>query len=439
MSDFKFAFTKFLSRSALTATIGASVVFAQGCEKVGFQVIKQKVTLLSEAPVVVVTRPEPIPSPSPIPEVTPSPTPVAPPPPPVPRPSPSPSPTPAPVITPVPKPSPTPSACKAGPELRVIAGVTSTSLTATFHGEEIYGIDYQLLNHAGVVKGSGHITPVNNHPDLSYSAIDAGNYKLVFTSTHCVGGSSMEFKFDPSLVCDPFGQGSTNASRKTGIEAKLSYLPNDTSVIGLKVEHFLPGAPNVSVSPSRIILSQLNIPSRPFSEGFTDGNSGKKLSNENGDALVEFFSLQAEASLRLSTAEPEGEYEIAVISDDGTTLDLDTNGEGKSFTRWIDNDGTHGNQMGCASQVVKLNRTSELPMKLNYYQGPREQIALMVMWRLKNASSIEPECGVLRSDTYFFNSGEPTSNYSALQARGWKVLTNENFVLPNSISNPCQK
>lgn len=455
MDRVKLAFAKFINRTALSFTLGATLVFTQGCEKVGFQVIKQKFTQMNEAPVVVlpspvaspVVRPIPLPSPSPLPPAPsplpspkPSPTPVpviTPKPSPSPLPSPSPKPSPSPTPTVVP--SPTPVACKAGPEIRVVAGVTSTSLTATFHGEEIHGIDYRILSKTGVEKASGHITPVHNHPDISYGTIEPGEYQLVFKATGCVGGSAMDFKFDPSLVCDPFGQGSTNASRKTGIEAKLTYLSTDTPPVGLKVEHFFPGAPNVTVSTSRIILSQLNIPSRPFSEGFVDGNSGKKLLNEAGEPLVEFFSLQAEASLRLSTSEAEGEYEIAIISDDGSTMDLDTSGEGKSFTRWIDNDGGHSNQMGCAVQSVKMNRISELPMKLNYYQGTREQIALMVLWRLKNASSVEPECGGIRHDFYYFSGGEPTSNYSALQARGWKVLTNENYVLPNSISNPCQK
>ncbi|MBC7384789.1 MAG: hypothetical protein H7301_01340 [Cryobacterium sp.] len=252
----------------------------------------------------------------------------------------------------------------------------------------------------------------------------------------------------PSVVCDPFG-GSAGGSAENGLEAKLTYLPSNAEAIsrGLSTTSFAIGAPDVVVSPSKLILSQLNVSTRPFTEGFADSASGTKLKNLDGEDLIEYFSVQAESRVRLAGKDKEGDYEFALMADDGAILDLDPSMTGKSFERWVDNDGTHGNTLGCSTKRLHIAAGEEIPIRMNYYQGPRVRIALMMLWREKKASEAraEEECGMGRGDTYYFESGkksasEPTSNYHALLGRGWKVLSPENFVLPNAKTvNPCAK
>ncbi|MBS1961771.1 MAG: hypothetical protein JST04_06115 [Bdellovibrionales bacterium] len=242
-------------------------------------------------------------------------------------------------------------------------------------------------------------------------------------------------------VCDPFG-GSGGGSRTNGIEAALTYLPSNSPVItsGLSVASFESGATDVVTSPARLILSQLAVSTRPFTEGFSVKNSSDKLTDLNGDVLDEYFSVRGSANIRLAAGDPEGDYEMALLSDDGSVLDLDVNGNG-NYARWIDSDGTHANGFTCAPSVLHLTSASEIPMRIKYYQGPRVRIALMLLWRPK-AASAEPECGSFRGDTYFFqpvgaDPSVPTANYNALLARGWKPLAPGNFVLPDSKTNPC--
>jgi hypothetical protein len=242
-------------------------------------------------------------------------------------------------------------------------------------------------------------------------------------------------------VCDPFGGGGT-VTKNNGIESTLTYLPSTAPEItaGLSTLSFEPTAPDVVLSPVRLLLSQLNISTRPFTEGFATKADGTKLVDLNGNLLDEYFSVRGTSNLQLATGDPEGDYEVALLSDDGSTLDLDLDGNG-NFQRWINNDGTHGNDFMCAPQVLHMTDTSLVPMKINYYQGPRVRIALMMLWRPKNASA-ESECGQYRADSYYFNPvgtnpSVPTANYNALLTRGWKPISAANYVLPDSKTNPC--
>jgi hypothetical protein len=402
--------------------------------------------------------PSPSPSVTPTPTVTPSPTPTRSPaaePTPTPTPSPTPSstPSPTPSVTPSPTPSATPTptipACIEGPEIRKISDVTDTSLVALFHGVGITEIAYQIFDSSSVLKASGSVKPEHNHPTIKYPSLAHGNYKLVFKAIGCVGGSEMPFAVEPpSVVCDPFGNGG-EGGKKNGLEARLTYLPADnysSSISGdLRLSDFHPDAPRVTLDPARLVLSQLNVPTRSFTEGFSDEASGTTLANLDGEKLIEFFSIRAQSSLVLDDSDPEGDYELAILSDDGSILELDPSGEGKTYSQWINNDGTHPNKLGCASQTIAMKRGKEIPIKMNYFQGPRERITLMMLWRMKNSSQQkESECGHERDDSYYFkpsasSASAPTSKYQGLLNRGWKVLKTKNYVLPGDNENPCLK
>jgi hypothetical protein len=242
-------------------------------------------------------------------------------------------------------------------------------------------------------------------------------------------------------VCDPFGGGGVT-TKQNGIEASLTYLPADAAAIatGLSTASFEPTAPDVVRSPVRLILSQLNVTTRPFTEGFAIKGTADKLVDLNGDVLDEYFSVRGSANIRLAAGDAAGDYEMALLSDDGSVLDLDPTGSG-NYERWIDSDGTHSNGFTCAPKVLHMTPGLEIPMHVNYYQGPRVRIALMLLWRPK-AATAEPECGHIQGDSYYFTpvGSDPsvaTANFDALLARGWKPLAPANFVLPGSKTNPC--
>jgi hypothetical protein len=144
-----------------------------------------------------------------------------------------------------------------------------------------------------------------------------------------------------------------------------------------------------------------------------------------------------ESNLKLGLDDPEGQYQMAVLSDDGTNLFVK---DAADYRNYVNNDGTHPTRMGCSIDALTFNSTTRIPMKLDYYQGPRFHIALTVLWRVKPADgSLDPLCGSSGNSRFWDstqNPPAPQQSYYDLLGRGWKVLTTDNFELPGQ-QNPC--
>lgn len=107
----------------------------------------------------------------------------------------------------------------------------------------------------------------------------------------------------------------------------------------------------------RVCLSQLDITPRPFRQGFP-----------GLDGLIEWFGLDIRFTVDIASS---GRWDLGLVSDDGAILSID----GKDV---INNDGVHRatarwTQVRLASGVRNF--------RVRYFQGPREHIALMLVWR----------------------------------------------------------
>ncbi|MCM0605170.1 MAG: hypothetical protein KA715_03700 [Xanthomonadaceae bacterium] len=188
-----------------------------------------------------------------------------------------------------------------------------------------------------------------------------------------------------------------------------------------------------------LYLNQLNVPTRPFDQGFSTQDA-LILKTPRGDTLYEYFALQMEANIKIGSSDTAGYYQFALITDDGSVMQMDDNGV---FRNIVNNDGNHPTKMACASEAVYFDSNTRLPVKINYYQGPRYHIAMMLMWRkvvdASAASLVESQCGK-SGNSFFFNSNVsppvPSANYTGLIGRGWKVLSTDNFLLPAEHSDP---
>ena len=148
-----------------------------------------------------------------------------------------------------------------------------------------------------------------------------------------------------------------------------------------------------------------------------------------------------ESNIQLGPTDSAGAYQLAILSDDGAILSVKGPGT-DTFVPFINDDGTHPTTMTCATTPLTINAYDLIPIQLQYYQGPRYQIALQLLWRPwpTSGSAVDPLCGT--SGNYqFFNPdtapSTPQQNYLNLLARGWKPLAPANFVIPYSGINPC--
>jgi hypothetical protein len=263
--------------------------------------------------------------------------------------------------------------------------------------------------------------------------------------------------FDPStLVCNPM-DGEASTAREQGIRGSLYYLDStqpryNTVDEYLTYGHAAQGLDRVTGLPKDIELyfNQIYIPTRPFDRGFVT-LTDQTLVNAEGNTLYEYFAVRHEGRIQLGS-KPAGLYQLAILSDDGSTLKMDF---GSGYQAIINNDNNHPTRMGCAVAAVDFSSTDKIPYVLDYYQGPRFHISLVLMWRPWPMSAADPTqpasvaeaqdafCGV-QGNSFYFDSTQsppaPTANYNALLARGWAPLAPENYLLPETTAvNPCNE
>ncbi len=154
---------------------------------------------------------------------------------------------------------------------------------------------------------------------------------------------------------------------------------------------------------------------------------------------MEWFAVDMKTRLGLGPTDVAGDYQLALITDDGSMLTI---GEGATEKVLINNDGTHSTKMKCATEPVRFDSNTRLPARIEYFQGPRTHIALNLMWRPWPASGQvnDPACDQSGND-YFWDSTQnpsvPSANYNALVARGWQPMSANNFYLEPGAVNPC--
>lgn len=243
---------------------------------------------------------------------------------------------------------------------------------------------------------------------------------------------------DGPVICDPFS-GSSPVSPDNGIEGKLYYLKANDPHYSHVEDYFTKG----TAVDATLQLSELNVPTRKFDSGFVTAN-GLEIENEKGELLTEYFALRLKTRIGLSDKDAEGKYQFALLSDDGSKMSYYDFNANKKGSMIVDNDGTHPTQLGCANAAISFKRNTRLDVEVDYFQGPRYHIALILMWRLRadNQTCSDPYCGYKNTNNSFFFDfnqvpSKPQAPYVELLSRGWKPLVPQNYWLPPKSKNQC--
>ena len=237
-------------------------------------------------------------------------------------------------------------------------------------------------------------------------------------------------------VCDPFDGGPSNPGDPNygrGLKASLYYLQDSQP----RYQHVLDYINQGTKADQHLFFTKLNVPTRMFSVGFPT-ESGSLVKRDDGVVLQEYFALRLSSVIHLGPNDAEGDYELAILSDDGAIMRL--RGADGNYETIVNNDGDHPTKLGCGSTITMTKQTQRL-MQFDYYQGPRYHISVIPMWRKKTAGmTAEPLCGQSGNNLFFNeNTSAPQAAYNALLSRGWKPLTMDNYSLPAStIFNPCE-
>ncbi|RYZ59379.1 MAG: hypothetical protein EOP07_04165 [Proteobacteria bacterium] len=114
-----------------------------------------------------------------------------------------------------------------------------------------------------------------------------------------------------------------------------------------------------------VCMDQYNVPEREFTAGFPDVPS-----------LFEWFALNTRTTI---VAPSDGDYTFRLISDDGSKLFIDNK-------MIINNDGPH--QTVAKEGTVNMKK-GDHALTLDYFQGPRYKIALILQWKKPGDAGFE--------------------------------------------------
>lgn len=248
--------------------------------------------------------------------------------------------------------------------------------------------------------------------------------------------ASINFPDPDNTVCDPLSNGSSD-SASNGLLGKLIVQSSAMNSNNKSVMEFYN---NGTAMTQKMYFADVDVPTKPFTQGFSTA-SGQILVDAQGNKLIENFAIEYNTILQLAAGDAEGDYEVASLADDGALVFV---WENNAWQELINNDGQHPTRMGCPYRTIHLTRSSQIPMKILYYQGPRYYIANVLIWkklekaRTRKKVSRHSLCGY-EGNNYFFNpdTGKNAFGMNFLEKRGWKVLAAANYKMPVNTSNPC--
>lgn len=237
------------------------------------------------------------------------------------------------------------------------------------------------------------------------------NNSSEFAALGTVSTSSLCQEKPDDFICNPFGGGAVSSNPRQGLIGNIYEGQPEWG----NIEKYLQDG---VVHPQTIYFSHFEVAPRSFSEGF--GNGEEALKSQSNEKLIEWFSIEARGNINLPADMEEGTYHIATLSDDGIRVTV--NGE-----VILQNNAVHAPIIDCASKLVTLKKGQAQSFKLNYFQGPRYQIALMTfIKKIDNPST-------------FLTESCRKSDHNLLLAEGYKVMGAEFFTIPNEFVLPTNK
>lgn len=159
-----------------------------------------------------------------------------------------------------------------------------------------------------------------------------------------------------------------------------------------------------------VLFQSLDIPGQNFLQGFPAGTANGLISVDS------YFAINVTGLFHLAAGEVEGDYQFAVIADDGAQLSINS-GDGASQLLVDDEKPASYNNGSCLSQTqaphlsctavwgdqtaasvmtVHLAPNQQLPLNVTYWQGPGQALALVVLYRqVPSVASalVDTDCG----------------------------------------------
>jgi hypothetical protein len=220
-------------------------------------------------------------------------------------------------------------------------------------------------------KLSGQTSPANVTWSVrSSGAQSAGTISETGLYTAPATGGGYDIIISAALIDDPSITASVtikliaNEQIFVGCQQGSTFFPITADVYQLPVNTTkLPDFSTLGTRLTKVCMDQYNVAPRDWSTGFPGVTN-----------LFEWFALRTTTNIVVPM---DGSYSFKLNSDDGAKLYID----GKLV---IDNDGQHA---PTAKEATITLTAGQHALGIDYFQGPRYQIALELYWKTPGASS----------------------------------------------------
>jgi hypothetical protein len=240
----------------------------------------------------------------------------------------------------------------------------------------------------------------------------------------------------PATVCNPFGSGAT-AQAGDGIQGQMYYFnPNEISTYapGVAQDFYDHG----HLANANFYFNDFDVPTRAFDQGF-QLDDGSLLATNDGTKLFENFAFKFKTSIQLPVGAGTKLKQFAIMSDDGSKL-IVQDPTTQVWNEIVNDDGIHASRLTCAGLPVQVGSDFSTPIELQYFQGPRYHIALVLLWRDWDGNNqSDPWCGQSGNNLFFDSSTLPSTAQAPwldLMTR-WEVVPSSVFHLDAGNVNPC--
>lgn len=190
--------------------------------------------------------------------------------------------------------------------------------------------------------------------------------------------------------------------------------------------------------------ADISVAPRDCTRGYPAPKEGRVLATKSGKIVSQYLGLSFQGYIAID-AETAGNYQFALLADDGALLEVFVNGQWQVL---VDNDGFHSVRMKCSSNVVTLTGKALVPFRLYYYQGPRLHLANMLFWKKADVPpgnkvgdfQADEACG-REGQRLFFSpkDSEPKAPFTEFLSRGWVTVPASSLIVPakGHLKNPC--
>lgn len=240
-----------------------------------------------------------------------------------------------------------------------------------------------------------------------------------------------------TYVCDP-GSGAGQTPNQHGLKGELYSLPThqcqqDPSSCD-QLSEYIRNENRINTSngePVALYLKDINYPTQRFDRGFISGSGATLYKPNSNELLMEWFGFRVKSTIVNNTGVAR---KFVALVDDGVSVKIN----GQEIIR---REGIFATTLSCQINNFVLASGSSAEIEVTYYQAPRNEIAVMLLWRDTNRNEAV-ECGRIQGpDKYFFDPATvpstPGQGYNYLLATGWTPVPAQNFVLQNGEVNPC--